>query len=303
MIAPGVFERQRGAHKFEHLGYGRQGLTWSIKELDRQLQLMLREQSKYPSPELAQAILDLQATISRANQALAAMPTSLTGVTAALASPSCSSICYSATADAYYFTASQGVGAVADASFNSACGYSGDTYAYAYARATLNGTTTTVTQQDTHPGTSVSSHAAATVSGGSITGTPCYSSANSYAQSSALGITYTTSDVNDSICPVPANLTVGISGSSFESFTLANCRTRTWTSTVSGGNGVYSYQWRRDGVLVATTSSYTGSVCYYDDGGFTLTLSVSDSGGVTGSASKFVDVIYQGGGCAAVVCP
>ncbi len=288
-IATGVFERQLGADKVEHLGYGREGLAWTIGDLNRQLAAVTEEYRKLPSDDLAKAIDHLSQTIANAKREMRNLPKSLT-LNPMVAGASCSSICYSATANAYALTATQGVGAVADATFNSTCGYSGDTYAYAYAVATLSGTTTTVSQSDPHTGTSVSSHAAASVNGGSVTGTPCASNANSYAQSTALGISYSTSATNSS-CPAPANPTVSITGTTYEYFATLGCRSRTFTSTVSGGTPPYTYQWMVGGSVVGTGSSYTRSICAYY-GSFTVDLTVTDANGHAGYAPShdvFVD--------------
>src|SRR4029079_4102771 len=153
MVTDGVFERQLGANKIEHLGYGREGLAWTVGDLSRRLERLQKEQERYPSERLAKIIDDLSYQVAKARKELWNLdqnPQGLSQATAAVTGPSCSSICYSATADAYELTTAQGVGAVAHATFNSACGHSGETFAYAYARATLNGTTTTVTQSDPH---------------------------------------------------------------------------------------------------------------------------------------------------------
>jgi hypothetical protein len=301
-ISEGVFERQLGANKVEHLGYGREGLSWTIGELNRQLESLRKENETYPSEKLAKIIDDLTYKSAKARHELWRMEQGpakgLSSVTAAVAGASCSSICYSATADAYALTSPpQGVGAIADATFNSTCGYSGDTYAYAYSRATLSGTTTTVSQSDPHTGTSVSSHAAATVYGGSVTGIPCYSEASSYAQSSALGISYSTSDTNSS-CPAPPACTVTINGTTFEYFTGPGCRSRTFTATVSGCTAT-SYQWKIGSTVVGTGSTYTKSICP-GTASFTLQLTING----TTSDTHDVEVFYEpceccGGG----ICP
>lgn len=295
-ISQGVFERRLGENKVEHLGYGQEGLVWTIGELNRQLSLLNQEYQSYPSEDLAEVIDELGIKIANAKRELRNMPKGISSMTAAVAGASCSNICYSATADAYALTNVQGVAAVADAKFNSTCGYSGDTYAYAYARATLNGTTTTVTQQDPHTGTNVTSHAAASANGGSISGTPCYSSANSYAQSSALGISYSTSDTN-SLCPViqtPTAPQVTITGTDYEYFIGTTCRSRTWSSTVTGGATPYTYQWKYNSTVVGTGSSYTRSVCPLA-GSFTLTLTVTGSNGLSGSDTHVVTVESEPG--------
>lgn len=289
-ISEGVFERHRGAAKVEHLGYGREGLTWHVADLTRQLETLMLEQESYPSEDLARIIDDLSIAIAKTKRAIKNMPEGLSSATAALSGgPSCSNVCYSATADAYPLTNVQGVGAVADAKFNSTCGYSGDTYAYAYARATKNGTTTTVEQEDPHTGTSITSHAAASVEGGSVTGVPCSSNANSYAQSYTLGIFYSTSDTN-SLCP--AVLTAAISsGPNAVLFTTATCATQTWGATASGGTPSYSFTWYVNNSAVGTGASYSRSVCY-NDADFTLKVAATDSSSASAQDSRTIDVSY-----------
>lgn len=287
-VAPQVLERRLGT-RVEHLGYGQQGLAWSLGELQQRLEFLKGEQENYPSADLDRTIAELTDMLARTRQTLLTRPDSNAAATSA-SGPSCTSICYSASGDAWPLTATQGVGAVASASFNSACGFSGDTYAYAYARATLGATTTVVAQTDgPKSGNPVSSYASASVNGGSVTGVPCYSESSAYAQSSALGIYYSQYDSNSS-CPPVSNPTVTISGTTWESFTTFTCRSRTWTSTVSGGTGPYSYQWLRGTTVVGTASSYTGNVCAVDDPGFTLTLNVSDSAGRIGTDTHNVGV-------------
>lgn len=274
-IVDGVFERQLGPNKVEHLGFGREGLAWTVGELTRRLENLQKEQEVYPSEKLAKIIDDLNIKVAKARRELWNMDQGssqeLSSITAAVAGGSCSNICYSATADAYSLTSSQGVAAVAEAKFNSTCGYSGDTYAYAYARATQNSTTTTVTQSDPKSGTSVTSYAFASANGGSVSGIPCYSEASSYAQSSALGISYSTSDTNN-LCP-PQACTVTITGTSYEYFSAGGCRSRTWSASVSGCTAT-SYQWTYNGTAVGTGSTYTRSVCA-SSGTFTLGVTVN----------------------------
>ncbi len=285
-IADGVFERQLGPNKVERLGHGRAGITWTLGELNRKLESFQLERESYPSEKLDKIIQDLNSQIATYKAALgkldraaeqgldAAAEQGLSSLSSAAAS--CSSICYSATADAYHLTSTQGVAAVANASFNSACGYSGETFAYSYARATLVNTTTTHSQSDPDTGTSITSSASSSVNGGSVTGIPCYSEASSYALSNALGISYSTSDVNDSYCPAPpVNCAPAtISGTDYEYFTNFNCRSRTWSVSLSGGCTASSYQWKVNGTVVGTGSTYTRNVCGYD-ASFTLEATVN----------------------------
>jgi hypothetical protein len=294
-IDQGVFERRLGPGKIEHLGYGREGYAWTIGELRRQLDSLKETYQRYPSEDLAKVIDQLSVKIALAELELRNMPQKMSSIAATVAGASCSSICYSATADAYPLTTTQGVGAVADAKFNSTCGYSGDAYAYAYAIATLNGTTTTITQADPHTGTNVTSHAAASVNGGSISGTPCSSNANSYALSSALGISYSTSATNSS-CPPVVTPTVAINGPSEVDFTTATCATRTWTAMVSNCTAPVTYQWKFNGSNVGTnSSSYSRSVCY-NTSNFTLSVTATCSNG-SATATYPVTVVYEPDTC------
>jgi len=286
-IATGVFERQRGMTKVEHMGYGPEGLAWSIGELNRQREALMREYQAFPSEDLAKLIDNLSVVVAKAQRELTNNK-SLASVSAGLAGAPCN-ICYGATADAYPLGgSSQGVGAIADAKFNSDCGYSGDTYAYAYARATsAGGTTTTLTQEDPHTGTSVTSHAAASVNGVA----DCLSTANSWAQSTALGISYSTSDSN-STCPAPPPPTLAVSLTCPAGIAIVgtNCKTLTWTATVTGGIASFSHIWKISNVVAGNGTSnvanYTASISQqYCGNNTTQTVTIPANFTVTDSTS------------------
>ena len=299
-VSEGVFERERGEGKVEHLGYGLEGLSWTIGKLTQQLERLMREYERYPSEDLARIIDDLSVDIANAKRELRSMPDGISVMAEAVTGPSCSNICYGASADAFYLTSVQGVKAVADAKFNSSCGYSGTTSAYAYARATLNGTTNTVSQSDPDSGTNITSTATATANGGSVSGIPCYSEASASAASSALGISYSTSDTNSS-CPVAVTpLDVTITGTSYEHFFNTTCRSRTWSASISGGTSPYTYQWKYNGTVVGSGSTYTRTICPYN-GSFTLTLTVTDSSSATDSDTHYVEV-YEEPMCGEYAC-
>lgn len=273
-VSDKVFERQVTETKVERLAYGREGLVLTIGEMKGRLKSLQEEYQFHPSEDLAKVIESLTTRIESAREELRAPADGIASMSEA--SVTGCSRCYSGTTDAYPLTSSQGVGAVADAKFSSDCGNTGNTYAYAYARATLNGTTTTKTQEDPRSGSNAVSHAAASVNGSA----DCFSEAYASTQSSALGISYSTSDVNYS-CPATVTpLGVTISGTNYEYFAGTGCRSRTWTAGVSGGTSPYTYQWYYNGSAVGTGSTYTRSVCA-SNLGFQLKVVVTDSLGAT----------------------
>ena len=294
-VSDRVFERQRTETQVERLAYGREGLAWTIGELKGRLKTLQEEYQLHPSEDLTKVIDNLTIRIANLREELRGTMDGISSLSAESTMSSLSaestvgcSRCYSATVDAYPLTSSQGVGAVADAKFTSDCGNSGDTYAYAYARATLNGTTTTKTQEDPRTGSNAVSHAAATVNGSA----DCFSEAYSSTQSNALGLFYSTTENNYS-CPAPVTpLSVTISGSNYEYFAVTTCRSRTWTAGASGGSSPYTYTWYYNGTQVGTASTYTRTVCP-SHGSFELKVVVTDSTGATAQDLNDVTVEYE----------
>lgn len=285
-VSNGVFERQPTETKVERLAYGREGIVWTIGELKGRLKSLREEYQLHPSEDLAKVIENLTARIANAREELRGPGTAEGLSSLSEASTVGCSRCYSATVDAYPLTSSQGVGAVADAKFSSDCGNTANTYAYAYARATLNGTTTAKTQEDPRSGSNITSHAAAVMNGS----VDCYSEAYASTQSSALNISYSTTETNYS-CPTTATpLSVSISGSAYEYFAGTTCRSRSWTAAGSGGSSSYTYQWYYNGAAVGTGSTYTRSVCPAN-ASFQLRVVVTDSTGAT--AQDYHDVTVE----------
>lgn len=71
----------------------------------------------------------------------------------------------------------------------------------------------------------------------------------------------------------------------------------TWTASVSGGQSPFTFQWLRDGVLVSTSSAYSGT----RDAGTLFTLELGVIGATGGAASnQLVVTVTGGGGC--IVC-
>lgn len=65
-----------------------------------------------------------------------------------------------------------------------------------------------------------------------------------------------------------------------------------WTSSVSGGVAPYSYVWKRDGLTVGTTSSYSTSDTGSQD--FQLYVQITDANQDTASDSKMITVAGAG---------
>lgn len=308
-VAPKVFERQVSGTKTEHLGYGEEGLAWTIGSMNQQLDRLMVEFERTPTLELAETIEKITAAISRAHQDLRALARGggLQAAPQALDGPSCDGVCYSATADAYHQTAQQGVGATAVAKFNNPCGYTGDTLAYVFVQATQGTTTSQFTQNDPRTGSNITSTAQGSLAGGSISGFPCSSTASATVWSSLLGFSYSTIDVNDGICPVPVTpIAASIVGTSYEFFTNLTCRSRTWTASVTNGVAPISYQWKVNGALVGTGSSYTRSICPAA-GSFTLAMTATGANAQSSTSSRTVLVEYEPigtcGGTTRIACP
>jgi hypothetical protein len=75
-----------------------------------------------------------------------------------------------------------------------------------------------------------------------------------------------------------------------------NVSTCEWTANVTGGTTPYSYQWKRDGQLVGTSSSYSGDTGTAD---FQLEVTVTDSESETDSDALYVDVYIDAEDCMA----
>ena len=102
-ISKGVFERQLGPDKVEHMGFGPEGIRWTIGEMSRRLAFLRQEQESYPSEKLAKTIAELAVDITKMqrelwNLELKASESDLASAIANVTGGSCSSICYSATA-------------------------------------------------------------------------------------------------------------------------------------------------------------------------------------------------------------
>jgi hypothetical protein len=285
IAAPGVLERKIEGHRTETFAMGAEGFAWMVKQTQSQLGMVLDQYRAHPTPRLRRTIRSLEAEIAK----LQSYSSALKGDSSSQALVEGCDFSYGAHADAYPTRPTQGVRADGDAYFYNNCGYIGDTYAYAYARATLNGVETTVTQTHPNSGTNVSSYATASVAGN----TNCYSYGLGRVTSFDLGISYQTADENF-ICPL--NLTATINGPTSVYIYNYACKTVTWTSTVGGGTPGYTYAWYIDGYFAGSGSSLSRTYCG-NGTAYTntenLSLTVTDSLGWTASDTHTTYIYFR----------
>jgi hypothetical protein len=180
----------------------------------------------------------------------------------------------------------RGVKAEASASFRSDC-FVADTFAVAHAEATdASGTHNIFTQEDPESGSSISSHASASMAGV----TNCYSWAQ--ASVSYEGSVYLTPMIENYSCPPP--VAVAITGPTVvttDSYT-APCADVTWTASATGGNGGYTYKWYIDGVLQSSTDPTLPKRFCNRNTPATVQVVATDSAGWSGNATFTTDFNY-----------
>jgi hypothetical protein len=306
IVRIGVLQRELVRGQVESFVFGPEGFTWKLKDLRQHLRKVQRELQVRPTPELRQAVIGFQKEIASTQKmiqiARAAEDLGKTSVDKV----SCSlSFSYDATAS--YGTSVQGTFGNASASFTGGCGFTGQVYATAYSKVTVNGAPTTKTVTDgPRSGANVSASAFASLNGGPV----CESTAYASMTSSSLNPSSYTISASNSVCPAPATLTASINGPTYVGADV--CTTTTWTAAATGGTTPYTYQWTWNGTAVGTASSYSRTTCpglNYSDTFNTLGLTVTDSTSPTHlskSASLTVEVEKfgsGGGGCGANPCP
>lgn len=250
-VAEGVLQRERGDRIVETFAFGTEGFNWVAKDLQARLERMQEEYRQYPSKKLARAIEKHKAEIARVKgvEKSGELSSSVDSVII----NGCD-ISYGVSGNAYS-RSDGGAEAWARAYFHNNCGYWGDTYAYAYARATEGTTTTTVTQTDPRSGTWVDSYAFASARGT----TNCYSEAYGSVYSSALGVYYSWSPPYNTQCANPLSVTItGVTSTIILGY---NCKTVTWSASVSGGASPFSYSWTINGGWAGSGSSVSRTFC------------------------------------------
>jgi len=285
-VQEGVLQKSAKGGQVETLTYGEEGLRYTVENLKQQVNLLQQAQNQHPTPELGQAISNLQHQIGAANTRLSTRQV----VDPSSQESSGCDISYGAHAYADYLRNAQapGVSASADAYFHTNCGFIGNTYAYAYVQASTGSVFSTKMQEDPKYGGSWLDSAAQWSLSGS---TSCSSSSYARAWSDSLGISYETSAQN-SICPVPPP-SVSISGTSnVYTDNYSPCANVTWTASASGGTPGYSYSWYIGGTYQGSGYQLTQQYCYTNSTA-TPTVVVYDSGSPQQSAqASYTTNIY-----------
>jgi len=292
-IQEGVLQRETGGGEYETFTYGAEGQQWLVQSFQNQVTTFQDRYNESPSEELAALIASLKNKIDRLNAGMASAE-EFNGE----ALENCD-FSFAGHAYAEYRTDVQGVSARSDASFHNNCGYSGDTFAYAYAHAIAGTVETTKTQNDPKSGGWIDSAAAASVSGS----TSCQSEAQATVSSYDLGINYQTPLRQNFSCPPPVSPPVAsISGpSEIWLDYYSPCGTATWTASATGGTPGYTFDWYIGGTYVASGSSYSRNYCRTNQ---TVNVQViaRDAAGRTDDAAFTTYVYYDStcydcGGC------
>ena len=294
-VTDGVLQRTQEGGQTETFTYGEDGLRWTARRLEARLGFLQGEYDAHPSEKLARVIEDLKTQLIQLDQNLK------NGTAQAeVASPDTLTDCiiqYGAHASTFPLTGSQapGVGASADANYSSNCGQLGNTYAYAYARATAGTVTTTKIQEDPkYNGTALSSAASVSVPGS----TDCYSEAYARAWSPVLNINYEVSPAPNYSCPpAPQPVSAYIDGPTdvyFDDYG-AQCSYITWYAYPSGGTPGYSINWYINGTYYGSGSSLTEYYCQ-TNGRLDVRADVYDSAGQSTSA-YFTTWLYYTSSC------
>jgi hypothetical protein len=207
IVQDGVLQRQEKPGETETFVFGVEGFTWKLRDLRSQLAVLRREFKTSPTPELRRAIASHRKAIASTLEMLERARTAEAEGEPILPKTDCT-LSFSYNADASYKTDRQGTWAEAVADFNASpsCNFSGEVYAYAFAKTTVGGAPTTATVTDgPRSGSVVNASADANRNGG----TPCESYAFASVTSNNLNpSSYSVSKSNE-LCPVPGTVSVG----------------------------------------------------------------------------------------------
>ena len=296
IVQDGVLQRRSSPGEVETFVYGVEGFTWKLQDLRAQLRRLRGELRADPTPELRRAVASHRKAITSTLETIErARATGEHGETVQLKSLCFASIKYDA--EAAYKTDRQGTWADASAEYSipPECSGSGEVYAYAFAKTTVNGAATTATVTDgPRSGANVSAAADANRNGGPLCESYAFASVTEGLSS------YSKSKTNES-CAWPAPLYVSVKSDKASLMTLDEweCVTITWTVNVSGGVPGYTSRIYRNNVLLGNGLSYSEQVCNdmgenYPWQGVDIAIraDVTDSSAQTASASQSTRVDF-----------
>jgi hypothetical protein len=283
IVKDGVLQRELVPGEVESFVFGVPGFTWKLQDLGRQLQKLQAEFRAHPTPELRKAIANHRKAVASARKALAIARTAEDLGEAAPPKVSCA-INFSYDATAAGKTDVRGVVANASATFSANCGFSGQVYAYAFAKATVNGAETTQTVTDgPRSGASVSATAFASRNGS----TPCESYGYGEMVSYGLSPSSYSKSAQNYNCPVVATatpLSVSVTSNYGPIIDIYeyDCATITWTTNISGGTLPYASTMYKNNVSQGARTTYSASFCGSNTN---TTATVTVSANVTDSSS------------------
>ena len=287
-VSPGVLTRDRGHGKTEILGLGAEGLQYRLQELRKHLRHLKARYDETPTPELRDSLRAYRSEVRRVMERLETATAA--GAITAKAGIDCT-INYGAHADAFPLGPStQGVGASADAYFNSNCGQRGEVWAHAYGEGfKADNSWWTVTKTDPLAGGSApyigtNVRAAASISLNVVR--QCYSYAYASMTSYDIGVVYEQRAPPNYSCPPPLPpLTLPAITSDYGNYIYLygyDCVDVSWTAYPSGGTTPYSYSWTANSssTVVGTGQTYYRTFCgsnVNSTGTWTANVTVRDS--------------------------
>ena len=309
IVKDGVLQRELVPGEVESFVFGVPGFIWKVQDMQRQLRKLQAELKANPTPELRKAIANHRKAIVNSQRALAlARASEDGGEEIDLSKVSCT-INFSYDASAGKKTDVQGIWSSSSASFGANCGgFSGQAYAYAFAKAWVNGAETTQTVTDgPRSGANVSATAYASRNGGA----PCESYSFGEMVSYSLNPSSYSKSATHSDCslpPPPLEVSVSSDWGSTIYLVDGDCAYVTWTVSISGGTPGYSSSMYLNGYHVGNGTSYSDWICgqFADTTHWvTFEASVTDSGSPTQSKqASHTTTVYSStsGGCGTRFC-
>ncbi len=297
IVQDGVLQRQAKPQETETFVFGPEGFAWKLRDLRSQLAALRREFQANPTPELRRALASHRKAIASTLEMIERARAAEANGEAILPKTDCT-LSFAYDAIATYKTSSQGTRAEASASFNSTpgCNFTGEVYAYAFAKTTVGGAPTTATVTDgPRNGANVSADADANRNGGS----PCESYAFASVTSNNLNPSSYSKSQSNALCPPPGPSVAVVSDQpSYIALEEFECVSITWTVNISGGTPGYTSRIYRNDVFQGYGTSYSEEVCHNYEQHYTrrvyitIRADVTDSAGQSRSASSPMTEVF-----------